>query len=146
MAQDSVAETFCTCQGAQHVVCRPKWVKVGVHITLPTLPKAGPSWRVARKATTDPVAWAMAEIRRVGIVPATFTYRAPNAKPAAVDNALDCQCKGKQHPVCLPAAQWKTWMKAVHRYLDRETLRPEPADVPAVTLHDYSQVTDRVAA
>jgi hypothetical protein len=58
-------------------------------------------------------------VRKLGAVPSTFAYRPPKANAADVADGLACQCKGKRHPVCLPAAKWSAWMTAVHAMLDR---------------------------
>ena len=78
------------------------------HDRIPIAPKSG-----------DSVAWVMRAVRKVGLLPETFTYRPPGQNAATVCDPLDCVCRGKVHPVCLPAGKWHAWAKSVHAFLDR---------------------------
>ncbi len=106
----------CDCAGRAHVVCRTKWRAAPRRIAFP------------RYRAGDPVAWAMAELRKIGPVPERFTYRPPTRDAAPLGGELDCACQGTRHPVCLSANKWRDWARAVHKYLDRVTVTPE-ADV-----------------
>lgn len=118
----------CECAGSQHLVCRD-WRVSTARDPIPRGPSLPRAPRAQYQLTIDPARWVIREIQKQGPVPETFRYRPPASERVSLDDALDCQCKGKRHPVCMPARRWREWVKAVHRMLDREALRPEPEAV-----------------
>ena len=114
----------CTCQGREHLVCSPRF-----RATLPARKAVLPRYRPGM----DVRAFVAAEIAKVGPAPATFRYREPEADAKRTLDPLACDCKGRRHPVCLPARKWREWVTAAQAFLDRETppTWPDESDAQA---------------